>query len=89
MNGINRQADFGTKDNDETCKTIEINYKPWRQDGEHILICLQHDKSEQWKESTALDQYVRNTVLEIRKYTDRKIIVRSQSDVLIKFTRVG
>ena len=80
LNGINRQADFGTKDNDDSrAKLLEINYKPWRQDGEHILICLQHDKSEQWKNQPALDQYVRNTVLEIRKYTDRKIIVRSQS----------
>ena len=70
LNGINRQADFGTKDNDDSrAKLLEINYKPWRQDGEHILICLQHDKSEQWKNQPALDQYVRNTVLEIRKYT--------------------
>ena len=77
LNGINRQADFGTKDNDDSrAKLLEINYKPWRQDGEHILICLQQDKSEQWKNQPALDQYVRNTVLEIRKYTDRKIIVR-------------
>ena len=28
------------------------------------------------KTQSALDQYVRNTVTEIRKYTDRKIIVR-------------
>ena len=77
LNGINRQADFGTKDNDDSrAKQLKINYKPWRQEGEHILICLQHDKSEQWKDQPALDQYVRNTVAEIRKYTDRKIIVR-------------
>ena len=32
-----------------TCKTIGNKLQTWRQDGEHILICLQHDKSEQWK----------------------------------------
>ena len=77
LNGINRKANFGTTDNnDSRAKQFNINLKPWRQNGEHILICLQHDKSEQWKDQPALDQYVRNTVTEIRKYTDRKIIVR-------------
>jgi len=78
INGINRSGNFGPKNNDDArAKKLDVTLRPWRNQGEHILLCLQHDKSEQWANMPALPRYVENTVQEIRQHTDRKIIVRS------------
>jgi hypothetical protein len=78
INGINRLADFGPKNNDDTrVAQLGLDIRPWRTQGEHILLCLQHDKSEQWKNMPPLEQYVLETVQRLRQHTDRKIIVRS------------
>src|SRR6056297_3665409 len=46
LNGINRDAYFGETDNDNTrANILGLELKPWRKDGEYILICGQHDKS--------------------------------------------
>ena len=77
INGINRSADFGPKNNDnQRAQQFNLDLKPWRTDGDHILICLQHIKSEQWSDMPALNEYVIKTVESIRQHTDRKIIVR-------------
>jgi len=78
LNGINRAGDFGPKNNNnDRVKQFNLDLKPWRTDGEHILVCLQHTKSEQWKNMPTQEQYVIDTVNTIRKHTDRKIIIRS------------
>jgi hypothetical protein len=41
-----------------------------------ILIATQHQKSLQWQGQPPMAQWVENTVAEIRKYSDRKIVVR-------------
>lgn len=77
LNGINRYANFGPTNNDDTrANQLGLNLRPWRQNGDHILLCLQHDKSEQWKDQPALKDYVIKSVQEIRKFSNRKIIVR-------------
>ena len=78
LNGINRSADFGPKNNsNDRVKQFSLSVKPWRTQGENILLCLQHEKSDQWKDLPPLTTYVKNTVKEIRKHSKRKIIVRS------------
>jgi len=78
INGINRLANFGTKGNDDSrVNQLGIQLRPWRTQGDHILICLQHDKSEQWKNMPTLENYVLDTVQKIRQHTNRKIIIRS------------
>ena len=78
LNGINRAGDFGPmNNNDSRVKQFELSLRPWRTEGDHILLCLQHDKSEQWATMPPLDKYVKDTVQQIRQHTDRKIIVRS------------
>lgn len=84
INGINRLADFGPKGNDDSrVNELGIQLRPWRMQGDHILICLQHDKSEQWKNMPTLENYVLETVQKIRQYTNRKIIVRSHPRCLL------
>jgi len=78
INGINRLANFGTKGNDDSrVNQLGIQLRPWRTQGDHILICLQHDKSEQWKNMPTLENYVLDTVQKIRQHSNRKIIIRS------------
>lgn len=62
----------------------------------NILIACQHQKSLQWQGLPSTEAWVRETVNNIRKYTDRKIIVRphprnmfnlSLSDVTLEYPK--
>ena len=77
LNGINRSGQFGPSNNtNERAVKLNLQCKPWRTNGDHILLCLQHDKSEQWAQCKPLLDYTLDTITELRKYTNRKIIVR-------------
>ena len=79
INGINRDADFAvdTYMPDDRLQKFGIVLQPWQQEGEYVLICGQHGHSEQWREMPDMDAYYRNTITEIRKFTDKPIVVRS------------
>ena len=78
INGINRSADFGPKENNDTrSKQLGLTLRPWRKQGDHILICLQHTQSEQWKDMPSLEKYVIDIVSKLRQHTKRKIVIRS------------
>ena len=55
---------------------LGISLKPWRTTGNHILICLQRNGG--WS-MRGLDviQWMNATILEIRKYSQRPIVVRA------------
>ena len=56
-------------------RDLDITVKDWRSSGEHILLCLQRNGG--WSMgNTDTIQWCKNTIQELRKYTDRKIIVR-------------
>ena len=57
-------------------KDLCISLKPWRTQGNHILICLQRNGG--WSMG-GLDviQWMNSTILEIRKYSSRPIVVRA------------
>jgi len=87
LNGINRDAFFGDAGNDsrrsnlldlrlKPWRTDGLRLKPWRTDGEYILLCGQHDKSQQWNMLPSMDRWVAETIENIRHYTDRPIIFR-------------
>lgn len=77
LNGINREAYFGPKNNDSNrAEKFNLNLRPWRKNGEYILICGQHDKSLQWKNMPPMSQWVMNTIEEIQSYTDMPIVFR-------------
>lgn len=78
INGINADANFGQNGNDSSrADALGLKLQPWtdKQDG-HILICTQHDKSEQWRDQPGISTWVLETIEHIRTQTDRKIIVR-------------
>jgi hypothetical protein len=77
LNGINRDAYFGPTGMDGVrVRDLGLKLKPWRNDGEYILICGQHDKSLQWQNMPRMSNWVMDIIDEIQKYTDRPIVFR-------------
>jgi hypothetical protein len=77
LNGINRDAYFGDMGNDSTrASLLSLEVKPWRTDGEYILLCGQHEKSEQWRNQPRMSRWVMETIENIQAHTDRPIIFR-------------
>tara|TARA_R110001592_G_scaffold25108_2_gene95919 strand:+ start:141 stop:992 length:852 start_codon:yes stop_codon:yes gene_type:complete len=77
INGINSDANFGAKGNDSTrADLLGLEAKRWTNDGQHILVCGQHDKSLQWQGMPRMSNWFLNTYDEIRKHTDRPIVFR-------------
>ena len=79
INGINRDADFAVDEympSDRLSKS-GIVLQRWQQKGEYVLICGQHGHSQQWIDMPDMDTYYKNTIEEVRKFTDKPIVVRS------------
>ena len=77
LNGINRTAYFGEQDNDRTrADSLGLVCKPWRSNGDYILIAGQHDKSLQWQGMPSVSNWILQTYDEIRKHTTRPILFR-------------
>lgn len=75
---INNLGFFGNEENLNLSrsKKFEISLKDWRKNGEHVLICGQHTKSEQWMQRPSPEVWLKNLVDSIKIHTDRKIIFR-------------
>ena len=57
LNGINRDAYFGPSGNSsDRVRLLGLQVKPWKYDGEYILIAGQHDKSLQWQSMQPMSQ---------------------------------
>jgi hypothetical protein len=77
VNGINRGSYFINTGNDSRRKEkLGINCKPWRSSGDFILICGQHEKSLQWDGNPKISTWIEQKILEIKKVTDRPIVIR-------------
>ena len=78
LNGINRNADFGVDCNSDSNRAHQqgLTLKPWRTDGEYILLCGQHEQSEQWRNMPRMSDWIMSTINEIQKHTDRTIVFR-------------
>ena len=77
LNGINRDAYFGPTGNDYTrANHLGLHLKPWRSEGNYILICGQHEKSQQWEVMPNMTAWLGNTINTIREHTDMPIYWR-------------
>ena len=77
LNGINRDAYFSEQNNDRSrADHLGLVCKPWRSNGDFILICGQHDKSLQWQNMPVLATWAIGTIKTIRMYSKRPIIFR-------------
>lgn len=86
INGINRDADFANQTfDDKRWPLFKHELTPWNPTGEMIVICGQHDASEQWKGLPRMEQWIVKQIREIRKYTTRPILVRPHPRNIIQF----
>lgn len=85
------QAQYANKQSDSKAwkrisKSLEIDIKPWRTKGRHILICMQRDGGFSMKNLNPLE-WLENKLIEIRQYTDRPIIIRPHPGKPQDFTK--
>ena len=86
INGINRDADFANQTfDDQRWPLFKHELRPWNPTGDLIVICGQHDASEQWKGLPRMSQWIEQQITEIRKYTTRPILVRPHPRNVINF----
>jgi len=77
INGVNREADFANENvSEERWKKFNIELKPWTHTGEEIIICGQHRNSHQWRNNPPMHKWFEQQITEIRKYSDRPIVIR-------------
>jgi len=87
INGINRKADFANQTfDDKRWPLFKHTLKPWNSTGDIIVICGQHDASEQWKGLPKMEVWIKQQIEEIRKYTTRPILVRPHPRNEINFS---
>lgn len=87
INGINRDADFANQEfDDKRWPLFKHELRPWNPTGEMIVICGQHDASEQWKGLPRMENWIKQNIIEIRKYTTRPILVRPHPRNPINFS---
>jgi hypothetical protein len=76
VNGIGEYSRFYPRNNDnKRAKILNIPSPVWTT-GDHILICCQNAKSELWEGKPEPKVWLQNTIAEIKKYSDRPIIIR-------------
>jgi len=86
INGINRDADFANQIfDDQRWPLFKHELRPWNPTGDLIVICGQHDASEQWKGLPRMSSWIEQQITVIRKYTTRPILVRPHPRNVIKF----
>ena len=77
INGVNRKADFANQNVDDTrWPLFQHTLKPWQQRGQTIIVLGQHNASEQWVGMPDMRRWFESQVQQIRKHTDRPIVVR-------------
>ena len=77
INGVNRDADFAVSPHfDGRWEKFKIDLKPWKRSGKNIIVCGQHDSSEQWRSLPKMNNWLLEQVTAIKKVSDKKIIIR-------------
>jgi hypothetical protein len=79
LNHINGQGLFGNDNDLDESRPSKLGvhlHNPKNNRQPEILIATQHPKSLQWENMPTMQQWVENTVKEIRKFSDKKVVIR-------------
>jgi hypothetical protein len=79
LNQINNFGIFGNQQDLDPARPqiLGFSLQPVNQHRrDEILIACQHNASLQWNNQPSMEQWVKQTILEIKKHSDRKIVVR-------------
>ena len=69
--------DEDTSRNDKIMKDLNLTIKPWRKEGKHICLFLNRGIGGFSTFGKPSYEWAKETVEEIRKYSDRPILIRS------------
>ena len=75
INGVNARAWWGEGREENRISKLAMRLQPWNQ-GDHILIAMQRDDSEQWTGLPPAADWLASTIRQLREHTDRPIVVR-------------
>lgn len=85
INGINRDADFGNQQvDDNRLKLFDLIPSAWHEQGQHIIVCGQNEKSIAWNQGN-MEQWANKMIEWIRSQTDRPIWFRPHPRFLVHF----
>jgi len=73
----NYMIDGDTSRNNQIIKDMNIDIKPWRKDGKHICLFLNRGIGGFSTFGKPCYEWAKETIQEIRKYSDRPILIRS------------
>ena len=77
IDGINRDAIFPDgNNNSDRAEQLGLKLKPCNTNGSKIIICTQHDKSQQWEGMPPIQQFVVDMIRGVQMWTDKEIVVR-------------
>lgn len=79
LNNINGLGEFGNLENLESDRLnfLNVNLKDFNKNrNDKILIATQHENSLQWSGQPTLNIWLQQIINEIKKYSDRRIVVR-------------
>ena len=78
IGGINNLANFANKEHLDIKRVdkFKLRVRPYKKSGEFITIATQRQDSSQWDGMPPTDVWIKNNVDQIKKYTDKPIIIR-------------
>jgi len=77
-------AEFANKNSDK--KRVEkhhLTMRPWRKNGNDILVCGQHGRSEQWKHMLPVEEWMLVVTRRLKQVTKKRIILRPHPRFLV------
>lgn len=77
INGVSSWQYLATGNGSARLSMLGMTLQPWQQHrGSDIIICLQRTQSHQWHGMPDQQQWISDVVHEVRRHTDRPIVVR-------------
>ena len=57
-------------------RNLSIDVKPWRNQGDHVLICMQRSNGFTFNYENGTEEWLTNTLVALSNHTDRRIVIR-------------
>lgn len=76
IGGINRKATFVQPFEVNRFENFGIHLGPWKTGNGAITLFTQRPDSQQWEGMCSVEEWCTDTIKQIRKYSDRKIVIR-------------
>lgn len=87
INGVSSWQNLATAGGPARSSLLGMTLQPWQHHrGRDIMICLQRTQSQQWHGMPDQQQWISDVVREVRRHTDRPIVVRPHPRQRLRYT---